>query len=540
MINRATRTLLMVFLALTILSVAVNAYEAASAQAGFDFSVSLGGYSLSVAPNRSGYDQVTVVLVSGSSQTVNLTSEISPQDGEVSAYFAQPSGNPSFITTLVVNALAAPPGKTYTITVTGTAQGLTRQAPSLSVTISCPQGPCPKLHVDWTDKTSYSQGESIQFRGSGFPPTDIAASCLTTNNDGTATCQNQASADAQGDVSGSMLVTSKVPPGQQQFYLKDLTNDQQSSRISLTILQASPILTTTYVGQGSVSPSCPSGCVQSVGEPVNVTAIPGPGWTFSGWNMTGVTCSGGLSSNPCTFTMPNNQVSANANFFETQLLTTTYTGQGAVSPYCPSGCQVVVGSMVTITSTPSPGWVVSGYHLTSGVTCGPQSGFNTCAFTMPNLPVSFQVTFAETTITSKTTTTSTYVVTTPVTSTSIIANTATQTATIITESTTQVPNTQTTTVLFSTSGTIETQSQYYAATQLSTVTSTTTSITWVVVDPTVELGLAAILLIASLFIGVNVIKRSPKRGAVLCPSCGFKNSYPGKYCVGCGEPLKRT
>jgi hypothetical protein len=107
-------------------------------------------------------------------------------------------------------------------------------------------------------------------------------------------------------------------------------------------------------------------------------------------------------------------------------------------------------------------------------------------------------------------------------------------------STTQLAGTQTTTVLFSTSSTMETQSQYYAATQLSTVTSTTTSTSVSVADPLVELGLAATLLISSLVIGVNVIKQSPKRGVVSCPSCGFKNSYSGKYCVGCGESLKRT
>jgi len=111
---------------------------------------------------------------------------------------------------------------------------------------------------------------------------------------------------------------------------------------------------------------------------------------------------------------------------------------------------------------------------------------------------------------------------------------------MMTGSTTQVAGTQTTTVLFSTSGTIETQSQYYAATQLSTVTSITTSINWVVLDPVVELGLATVLLISSLIIGINVVKRSPKRGVVSCPSCGFKNSYPGKYCVGCGASLKKT
>ncbi len=539
MINRATRTLLMAFLILTILTVALNAYETAEAQAGFDFSVSLNGYSLSVAPNRSGYDGVTVALVSGSSQSVNLTSQISPQDGELSAYFAQPSGNPTFITTLIVNALAASPGKTYTITVTGTSQGITHQAPPLTVTISCPQGPCPKLHVDWTDKTSYSQGESIQFRGSGFYPTDIAASCLTTDNNATAVCQNQAAADAQGDVSGSMRVTSKIPPGPQQFYLKDLANEQQSPRVSLIILQASPILTTTYVGQGSVSPSCPAGCGQPVGEVVNVTATPAAGWTFAGWNITGASCSDGLSSNPCTFTMPNNAVSANANYVQYQTLTTTYTGQGAVSPSCSSGCQVLAGSTVSITATPSPGWTVSGYHITNGVTCGPQAGF-ICTFTMPNIPVSFQVTFTETTITTKTTLTSTYLVTTPVTSTSIVGSTATQTVTIVTGSTTQLAGTQTTVVLSSTSSTIQTQSQYYAATQLSTLTSATTSTSVSVADPLVELGLAATLLLSSLVIGVNVIKQSPKRGVISCPSCGFKNSHPGKYCVGCGEPLKGT
>jgi List-Bact-rpt repeat protein len=439
LINRATRILLMVVLVLTILTVALNAFESVGAQAAFDFSVSLNGYSLSLAPNHSGYVQVTVALVSGSTQNVTLASEISPQDGEVSAYFAQPSGNPSFLTTLVVNAAAATPGKTYTITITGMAQGLTRQAPPLAV----------------------------------------------------------------------------------------------------TILQASSILTTTYVGQGSISPSCPSGCPQPVGQVVNVTASPAAGWKFSGWNITGASCSGGLNSNPCMFTMPNNAVSANANYVQYQTLTTTYMGQGTVSPSCPTSCQVFVGSTVSIAATPSPGWIISGYHVTNGVTCGAQPGF-TCTFTMPSFPVSFQVTFTETTLTSKTTITTTYSITTPVTSTSVVGSTATSTITIITESTTQLIGTQTTTVLYSTSNTIDTQSQYYAATQLSIVTSTTTSTTVNLPDPLVELGLAATILVSTLVIGANVIKQFPKRGVISCSSCGFKNSHPGKYCLGCGEPLKRT
>lgn len=426
----------MTFLMLTILAVALNAFESASAQTAFDFTVSLNGYSLSVAPNHSGYVQATVALVSGSTQNVTLASGISPQDGEVSAYFAQPSGNPPFLTTLIVNVTAAPPGKTYTITVTGTATGLTRQAPTLS----------------------------------------------------------------------------------------------------LTILQASPLLTTTFAGQGSVSPSCPSGCPQPVGQLVNITASPAAGWTFSGWNIIGASCSGGLNSNPCMFTMPNNPVSANANYVQYQTLITTYAGQGTVSPSCPSGCRVSVGSTVSITATPTTGWIVSGYSLTNGVTCGAQPGF-TCTFSMPNFPVGFQVIFTQTTITTVTTTSS---ITKLVTSTTVVGNIVTSTITIITESTTQLSGIQITTVFYSTSNTIYTQSQSYAATQLSTVTSTDTSTIVNLPDPLVELGLAATIFVSTLVIGVSVIKIFPRRGVVSCSSCGFKNLHPGKYCLGCGEPLKKT
>jgi hypothetical protein len=58
-------------------------------------------------------------------------------------------------------------------------------------------------------------------------------------------------------------------------------------------------------------------------------------------------------------------------------------------------------------------------------------------------------------------------------------------------------------------------------------------------DPLLELGLAAIILISSLIIGINMIKQAPRGGVVTCANCGFKNSTPGKYCAGCGELLKR-
>ena len=535
--NNATQILLIAVLLVSIYGVVHNSLEPASAQAHFDFNVSLGAYSLSVAPSHGGYVSVTVSLVSGSPQNVTLTSVVSPQDGQLSTSFAQLSGDPPFITTLIAQALAAPPGKQYTVTVSGMAQGLTRQAPVLTVTISCPQGPCPQPHVDSTDKASYSQGESIQFKGSGFYPGDATASCLTTNNNVTAICSNQAAADSQGHVSGSMRVTQNVPTGLQQFYLKDLTNGLQSQNVQLTILAPSATLTTTVVGDGTIGPSCPSGCSEPIGQAMNIAASPAPGWTFSAWNVTGATCSNGATSNPCVFTMPNNPVSVTANFLQYQTLYTSYVGGGTLSPSCPSGCPIAVGSTVSIIATAPPGWVVSTYYLTSGVSCGSQVGY-TCSFTMPDFPVTFQVTFGETTKTTQLTIVTSSIVQTTVTSTMVVGGATTSTITTSTQSVTQIRGTETT-MISSTLGITATQTQAHLVTEFMTLSTTETSVASSLEDPSLELALAAIILLSVTMIGINAIRRSPRRGTTVCPHCGFKNSSSMKYCVGCGEPMKR-
>jgi hypothetical protein len=242
--------------------VAVNSAEPVRAQAAFDFNISLNGYSLSVAPNHSGFVQVTVNLASGTPQNVTLISVISPNDGLLSASFGQSWGFPSYVTTLVINARNATQGKQYTIIVSGQYRGLVKQAPALTVTISCPQGTCATL-------------------------------------------------------------------------------------------------TTSSVGQGAVQPSCPSGCSETVGQTISVSAIPDPNWAFGGWNMTGTSCANGGS--PCVFVMPNNPVSITANFVQqpvqqTQPLYTSYSGEGQLSPSCPSGCPIQVGSSVSIIATPASGW----------------------------------------------------------------------------------------------------------------------------------------------------------------------------------------
>jgi hypothetical protein len=68
-------------------------------------------------------------------------------------------------------------------------------------------------------------------------------------------------------------------------------------------------------GSGTVSPSCPSGCAHTPGEPITVTAnwILGT-WDFESWTITGASCSAGSTTNPCSFTMPDNPVSVTAVF----------------------------------------------------------------------------------------------------------------------------------------------------------------------------------------------------------------------------------
>jgi hypothetical protein len=69
-------------------------------------------------------------------------------------------------------------------------------------------------------------------------------------------------------------------------------------------------------GLGSVSPSYPNGYQEQAGTSVSVTATAEPGWSFASplWSVSGAYCSGGSSSNPCTFTMPNGPVSVYASF----------------------------------------------------------------------------------------------------------------------------------------------------------------------------------------------------------------------------------
>jgi hypothetical protein len=193
--------------------------------------------------------------------------------------------------------------------------------------------------------------------------------------------------------------------------------------------------------------------------------------------------------------------------------------------------------LVSILATPATGWTIGGYHVTSGVNCGEQAGYF-CSFTMPNFPVTFQVTFAETTTTTVLIVTTSSTTQTGTTSTIIVGSTVTSTITMTSVSTTQAVGVVTTSV-YSTTNITQLETESNVLTASSTLTATTISVAMTLENPPVELGLALVILLAATGVGIAMIRRSPRGGPLSCASCGFKN-HPGvKFCESCGQPLRR-
>ena len=117
------------------------------------------------------------------------------------------------------------------------------------------------------------------------------------------------------------------------------------------VTQVTQTLTTNGVGSGSVSPNCPSGCQEQVGSSVTVTVTPAANWQFSSWSVTGASCSGGSSSNPCAFTMPSDAVTVSATFTPTTY-SVTFAESGIPEPGITWGV-TVAGQHYSISSSTS-------------------------------------------------------------------------------------------------------------------------------------------------------------------------------------------
>jgi len=121
--------------------------------------------------------------------------------------------------------------------------------------------------------------------------------------------------------------------------------------------QKSATLTTDIsTGSGSVTPSCPgpTGCSETVGSPISVAATAALAYMFASWTVTGASCSSGSTSNPCTFTMPNNAVTVSATFTSAVTMTVSYSVLGGGTPTAPTFNYVQLGIDMTLTLTGTP------------------------------------------------------------------------------------------------------------------------------------------------------------------------------------------
>ncbi|GAM08162.1 thermophilic serine proteinase [Geobacter sp. OR-1] len=182
---------------------------------------------------------------------------------------------------------------------------------------------------------------------------------------------------------------------------KEETWNSMQSATFLAYDPSSPLkpLAVTIAGDGTVNSSQGAGlncssasCSQDYSDGTNIvlTATPGPGYAFSGWSGA---CSGIA---PCALTMNQPRI-VTATFAPSYLLEVKLSGSGTVhSSPAPdvncssSSCRQSYAnvSVVTLTATPAPGFVFSGWS-------GDCSGMETCMVTM-NQDQSITATFIPT------------------------------------------------------------------------------------------------------------------------------------------------
>ena len=103
----------------------------------FDFSVSLNPTSGSVVQGSGTTSTVTVSLVSGTSQSVSLSTSVNPAATGLTATVNPTSGTPTYTSTLTISTTTSTPTGSYTITVTGTNGTLSHSA-TYSLTVTAP------------------------------------------------------------------------------------------------------------------------------------------------------------------------------------------------------------------------------------------------------------------------------------------------------------------------------------------------------------------------------------------------------------------
>ncbi|MFC2085313.1 right-handed parallel beta-helix repeat-containing protein, partial [Bacteroidota bacterium] len=125
-------------------------------------------------------------------------------------------------------------------------------------------------------------------------------------------------------------------------------------------------LNVSIVGGGTVTKN-PNLTSYPPGTVVELTAVPDPGWTFSGWSGDTTT-----TANPIDVTM-NTSKNITATFVQGPpgyTLNVTVVGSGTVTK-SPDLGSYTAGSVVTLTAIPDPGWTFAGWSVDTTTTANP-------------------------------------------------------------------------------------------------------------------------------------------------------------------------
>ena len=218
-------------------------------------------------------------------------------------------------TTTAITSSTATSETTTAITVTSTSTATTGQVCSVTTTTT-------------------STGVTLQ----------VATTTSSTETTATTTSTSATTTFVTSTSTSTIVTTTTVTTCSQTVTSTSTSLTQTTNTAPITLI------TQADSGSGTVTPDCSVGCSEEAGSPITVTANPNSGWQFSNWStQNGVSC----SSNPCTFTMPSNNVTLGATFTAAAQVTMTvsYSEVGGGSPSAPVFHYVLNGVAQSLTLT---------------------------------------------------------------------------------------------------------------------------------------------------------------------------------------------
>ena len=269
-----------------------------------------------------------------------------------------------------------------------------------------------------TDKTTYAQGEYVQFTGTGFTPGGSISSCLSTGNvAGVGLCAGQPNADSQGNIAGSMMVGTNIPPGPQKFWVADISTSRDSNAVQLTIMSPVTVTVTRTV----------TSTVSSTSYTTRYTTTTVTSYTSTSTSTSTIPTLTTVVLVPLTVTS-----TVQSTQYQTSVLTTTVTSYTSTQS---STSTIVVPTTVVLVPITVTSTVQSIQYLTSVLTTTVTSYTSTQTSTS-TIPTVTTVVLVPLTVTSTiqsiefvtsvlTTTETSYTATTTSTSTSVVYTTVT-------------------------------------------------------------------------------------------------------------------